>query len=1483
MFTENHPEQTQTFYSGANYDIDPEKLFADTSKGVYLDAHNMEPTSNDGVTGSIQRIRGEILRYENATNGAGYKCMASGAVNGYLYEIWAPLNDAFPRIVRVNGSVVLSSVDFDISILFPIQARERRSIINNEIVVTDYNTVPYVFDLKDMVDSLISEPTKYFSTFDKTLYQVNIQSALDHPILSEIASVGGGGGKPAGQYQYQMRYASESGDRTNWSHPTPLIAVPQTLSNESPNYPWHKTVGGPPNPNSRTSFAPKIKFRVTNLYNYDYIEIKCLEYNSGAGLNFVPSGRIIGRIDVSPGEISVREFIDPVNSNVDIAISPQSETQQLAHIKRAKTARFFGNKLVFGNVELASKEVNLTFESINGKKGFPVMYLIGKEGHKSPLYHTYRKPFMHGEKYGLGVNVYDCVGNKGFSQPIDDFENYQFPNRRQSTSAETEMYSPWGTVKAGLADNPAAAGQTHEVFSLTEGTAKTTVCDFKNIMQRGRIAGVTGTKTKTGINQECDETDGEIENHGANVSGLGMVSTAYHPFHPTGINDSDVSGHNYTVNTKVSLLEQDSSYSENSETEKSYRPAGFGPSYYSMGIAISGIDNFPEWAKAFSVVRTQPAGRVVCQGVGYYSLFQGKYGIVGNAGLAGKNTNRIHFFSPDINSGVISSEVVNDILLNPQNYSMQFVSPLGFFSEWYSAENNTVASERDRMVDMISYVRMLRDREDGNGINPGEDSSMGVSGGDGYRYIVHDRFRNHGATTNYFSNHPDKGNRNVPIYSATRVSEGRGDYISIGTDAFYATQYAGSDNDARFSEQGMKDWTEPVFIVNIIRTGANIIDTEIQKYVQTSHYQKIESIIGKSNGEANQEFELVDERWEDCVPFSPDGMDRYIYIKLPNGTVQKWINVVNKTAAQKSAIHFNILSGIGDVSGMYSSFTSNYIYSKILFNVSGYIPPTDSLILVRYDKTAPIRVFGGDTFIGESIFSPIDRQASAKDNEAETQFAFGIGLPYNSFKLNPRYYTIRNTSGANEIQDKEWFSIGYIRQLAIMFTCEARTAIHLAYNGEGQNQYFPVTNYVIRPNRWEQDKDIKDNKIYEEYDRDYGLDEKSLWKWGGIRFLPQHNIDYSVFIQPSFFSKPKVGFEEQNLYQTGLMWSLTAPVNVRNAPGIKTFPVNNFFTIDDKYGEIKYLYDDVSGRGENLYAVTDYGICLLVTSKSILSDLNAGELGYMANGQFITQQYWINRDVGMNDEMWRSATECFITSGPEGQESVRRALFFANKNSVYRMIDNNVDDIAGDYKTRLYNALLSLVQPGNLTEMCSVFDQRKEQFYIQSSDGPEDESVTFAFSQKNNMWIGTNAFTFDRYTSDGQKTYGHRNLETYELNVGHQINGENIDAWILSGASPESDKDKEFIRIRINSSQKPTMVEFYKEKTGVKQCSLSPLNGQYYLKNYRGWENFISRIDSAVSVSRPLFQGRLILFKIFYNLAEEFRISDTTISYKKLK
>lgn len=1492
MKQEHWPYDIKTFTAGADSDTEPEFLGA-TDTGDYIDMQNGTPSSVGGKANGVRKIGGEVIVYPNNLPAGDYQCLIERQVLTYHVEAWADRNVVAPSLIRVNGTIVLQSSLFPITVLDPPQMPFNEKDGGGEICFTAKSFVPLVFNVKDLVDSLISDPNKYFSAFDPKLYDVNLYQNLDTPVYREHVNVGTGGGLPVGNVQYRIRLSTQAGDRTNFSIATPMIPVVENMSGSSDQYPYSKTYGNNPNPLLRTRYGIHLQFRVTNLFNYDFVEILRTSWSQGAGIGFNPTSQIVGRIDISPNEISIRDFVDPGDQNVDppIPLAESDLTNQMTVLAGAKTGRFFDSRLVFSNIKTESKLTNLAFDQIDGSEVHPVIQNIGKPGFGDPYNFVNYRHYTHGERIGLAVNCFDGVFGSAFAQKVTNGTNVQIPNRRDIISSTTGLYSYGGTVKAATVEG--TVDQTHEVFDLTQAESKSDTCSFKNIYRQGDT-GAWGWKTKVKVTENCDEDVGAIRNHGAEVDVAGtLVYPFYHPYTPVQKNDSDVSGHNYVVDVEISK-----SNHLIGGNNADYRPAAFGPTYYSQGLLLAGVTNFPDWVRGFSVVRTDVAGRVLAQGLASYFMEPAEYNIVGNSKLCTKNKRKFFFFCPDIENGIVSADVTNDIIDNPEDYSLQFVSPLGFFSEAYNFEKDNDDPDRDRLVDMISYARVIRDVTGGQ-INPLEDVNMGIDGADGNRYIAYGKWRNTGQQPNTF-NTIDGGNRIFSLKSASRITEGRGTYLSIEVDAadIYGVQGAGGDKD--FDDQGVKDWTEPVYIVNIVRTGAEPKNEDITLYKQC-HFQKMESVIGRGNNTPNQQYLLVDERWEDCISaltgtHPTAATDRFIYIKRTTGLVEQWINVTFKSPAQLTAIVTAIINtgNYFGATGVYRHINQSDRLFTIIFNQPGFYPGNGDLIMVRYDHTAPIRFWGGDATIGESIFAPIDRQADAYDKASNTQFAMGIGFPYRSIKLNPRHYVVLRTTGINRIQDEPWLKLGYFRQLCMMFTVESRSVLPYAFAEDYPLQYFPLINYVMRPNRWDITKSATDQNIYEQYSVDYGVDEITQWKWGGFRFRQNINPEHSNEPAKKYFSEPEFGFQEQTDFKYGNVWSLPRAVNVQNTPGIRTFPANNFFEIDDKSGEIKYLFSAITSKGDNLYVFTNNGTCLLLTGKSILSDLNAGQIAYMSTTSFISGQYWVSRTIGISDEMWKSVAESPIIVSDNGSTVQTRVdgCFFMNDMSMFLFVNNSHVDIGYNQYVRTVSEFISQVGPGHQTDICGVVNTDLAQYWIMVRNRGEEETwKVLMYNQLNSRWVGNNKFRFDKMAMSDDGLYGTRDGETYQLDNGFVMNGDPVELTIDFASSKDPVKpeegpynEKEFERVRINSeyTQKPTAVEFYDKAMNL-LCFLDNSQGPLYLKRYDGWEQFIPRKLANTNGDRLRLQDRLLIVRVIHREQSPFNLVMAGIRSKPLK
>jgi hypothetical protein len=1491
MKQEHHEKDVKNNGTGAVYDINKE-LSSIENNGTYLDAHNFRISSSKGDKRAAEKIGGEERIFPHASGEINYECIGSISVNGDIVEFWVSKDGSDFPLVKINGVVCGKSEKMPWLVDYPLQLDKNEKCEGGEVFITDNNTPPMILNVGDMIDALTSDPEKYFEGFNPKLYTVNLEAPLDIPVFKELVFLGGGGGLPVGSYQYSMRYVNKEGDRTNWGPLTNPIPVIQRFSEGSDAYPYANTYGGPTNKNLQTSYGVKLKFRVTNLGNFDFIEIRRVSYNTSAGLDFVPGGEIISQIEIGNGEISVREFIDPINSNIAEALTEQEETSQNTFIKKAKAIRYHDKRLTLMNVELESQIPEATFKTISGKKIFPIVEKMGKAGHKDPFNHHNYKNYTSGEKVSFGVSFYDSTGGRSFVIEDDGLKNVSVPNRRDTPDADSLKYSYKGIATA--ANSTQGVGPTFEVFDHEDAVKKTDFCDFKNIMKdRGaRLGGNIANAGKdvididgyaiAGVSCPLDSFNGRYA----------CYKIGYEPYRPADKDDS-TRGHNFPINIYATT--------ESNTDPVDAQPIGFGLNYYSKGFAIAGVENIPSWAKAFSVVRTQTAKRIVCQGLGMYAMDPALLRAVGNDKLTTKYTDRFWFYSPDIESGIVNDSIISDIADNPSNYSIELISPLGFFSEVYDFEFNTGTSDtRSRCVDMVTYARILRDEGQ---INVGE-NNVGIDG-----YVAFQKYRNTGVGT--------VGNIVKNIRDFKVKPEGRGSFYELRTDGdVYINSSVGGVGDYEFNEPGMREFHEPFYIVNIVQNGRNVVDQAIDTYTNTGAYQKIDSIIGESNGTANQVFELVDERWEDCIPalessHSMASDDVFIYIENQKGDKKAFINTTYKSGGEISTINSAIsVNGFYTASGgvkVYGTYTHSISSNQRDFQLSiSEVIPEGERIIVSYDNRRPLRVFGGDSYVNEAVFAPIDRRSNGEkiDNDgdgdagATQEFQLQIGFPHRQYFLNPRFFSIKKSRGGSltdRIQNEIKCNLTEIRQMIMLFPCESKAAIHYASSEDYPLQYFPTTHYVIRPRRWEDTefnsgsyiRIAEDNNLWEEYFEDYP-NEWNIWDYGGFRFQQVANIDYSIYGPYEYISVPEFGFEEVTRLCTGVLWSLPRQINQQNSPGLKTFTSINRFDIDDSTGSIKYAWDASSDdKGSNLYAITEGGVCLLLTKKSILSNLSGDDLTQTSQDTFIYGDYWLSKEVGCNDEMWRSIAESSVELKTESGRIESKALYMANSHSVYRLMNNMIMDIAKDsYFTRI-NPTLQKIKEGYADQISAVYDKNHNEYWLYVNLKEEDKKEVFVYSQDTGYFVGTFGYQFDKFLFTGNEMYASRDLETFLLDKGYVMNGGNIEAYLIQKTSPQQPLEKEFIDFEVltgpRGTMKPTRIEFMDENFTVLSALEESIQGPLYLKQYDGWRQFIPRKDESIDPLRSRIQLRLLLYKIIHNLAEDFKIVDSIIQYKPIK
>lgn len=1623
---QSHKVEIRTHEKGVNRDIEPEFLSADS--GTDVDAANMRSTSVEGFYGAKEKIKGEQLQYPAIDNacfdgtglplGGEYVCIASAMISGRLFEVLADRSLTLPSIIRLDGEIVLRSPDFPAHHNFPFQLDYDEDCSGGEVYLTDYRSEPMFFNIQDLWENKCGP--KYFTEFDLSQHIIILTRPINVPVFVQLTGSQSGmdevflpenppAGLPVGYYTYSIRYSTASGEKTQWSQSTPQIPVvnAQGLGCE-PTFPRSKTYSGPADIESPSSLGIHLRFRVDNQPGYDFVQVRRTRWNAEDALGVTPVSDICGEFSIQADQLSVVNILDLGGFLEEL--TDDESTQVMSAIRRAKAIRYFSSKLYLMNVEYASRDIDGSYALVDSDEPVvPVIRKMGKGGHASPWHATYHKHLQTQEKYGWAVVFWDDQGNYTFADPIQNATNIQQPHRRSAMPQASRDLSYYGVVRAARVDG--TVGDSFEVFDLKDAVQKSNVSSVVNILDADGIP--------------------------------------YNPLRPTRHNDSVCAGHDYLVNVGI----QDAGF------DVPYAPKGFAPNYFSHGIAFKGISSFPDWVSSFSVVRTRAAGKVVAQGIAHYRLQSGDPNFGANTTKA---TDRVwaHFPDADPVTG-LSPQLIEDIQANPSAYRIVAVSPLGFFTEVYNFRRESVAGFQvsgDRAVDLITYARILVEEGPFSGsINP-FDALQGIVDGDD-SYVGYGNWRRLSAQVNGSFPNGTGGDQEFTItgINPNPPLSGRGNYaeITLGQDIYW---HATTNGEVQGSNQDARNWHEPFYIINIIRVSADVPEANLQSYINTGHHQKIKSLIGVSSGAASQEFASVDERWEDfthyenSIPASERvanpyliPMERFIFVEAPGDQERRWLNVNERTPAQVESILSDIATngfhvatdstGSYEVYGVFTTeetttgehpswvirFSQDYISAP-----QAQIPAAESKIYIRYDSRIPVRVFGGDTWVNEAIWAPIDLRygPNGEPEDLSQQFILSVPFPYREYLLNLNYRLISNATGATppqQFQNDQDFKFSAsagnfgarIRQMVNMYCCETKVNLSFFYNIEtdfaSERQAYPKKHYVLRPNRWDGSAApadfYSDNNIHAEYAVDYG-DEYVNWNYGGFRFLPQANIDYSKEHRDGrrIVSKPAVGFTEKTLFCGRIHWSLQRDPESIDNPGLRTFLEQSYYDLPTNNGAIKLAYScNVDNMGSTLYAFTDSGIAMLLVDKRFLSEVDGVDLAQISGAIGVLQHRWVSSSVGLSDEMWR------------GFADFNNFCYFPNKIGVWMMRNNQVTPISRlgyhskvqpilddffpgyrDHMTAIFSVrhmeyMLTVKRKGRFNEIeltsglaprgvvddvfneaypegvyvfpgavqigpdtlinvqcdfgpldqgpivlggpsglgltqdvviCNLGSSANQllveyriqslswvttsippgecrRFVFDSVSNPtfnpfftveeftfnepepflEDGNETFIFDSMNNLWQGSTSHQYDKYTRSGNNLYGHKNGEVYLLDTGRILNGELIEANYIGVCVGAPGDAEEFIRIRVNSDNKPVKIRFYLTKQDAINDNFVCELDAAQIKDRRGFEQYLPRqIQNRLRV-----QGRILFYRVIHNLDEDFKVITTQVQHKTLK
>lgn len=946
----HHPYDDKTYNKGANSDLEKE-FVGRGAPGTYVNAQNMRPEPIDGEQGALSKIKGELLLYPGNEPGAStYICLLACEVSGKNFQCWANTDVQYPPLVMIDGIVMVKSHLLPWVWDKPFQWAKVDDCDEGIVMLTDDNSIPMQFSVKDITTAFSQGLDTYFDDFDPSVYYINPTAPVERPEFLGLSDVGAGGGLPVGQYAYSLRFVDADGNATNWGPDTPLVSIPVHLGSfenviTEPGMPGASLEGGEPaDPLLPSRYGARLRWRINNIGNYARIELRRKQINVGQGISTAPVSVLAHAINISSGINPYVDFTD-IGTILETFADDETNTQAL-YVVKAKGVRYIDNRFTLANIEVAPKDVELTFRQINGKYVFAITDGIGKIGHHDPVNNTYRKSFIRGERYKFGIQLYDGLGGKSFVIPIPD--DLLCPNRRDEKTAESLDYSSHACYAANV-DN--VVTPTFEALNMDDAIfAGTAGFNPVNIM----------------VNGERDPVAVEY----------------FAPVRPTRPTDGNKFGHRYNPTPEVR-------FGPDLQTGTvPFFPHILEPEFHALGAVFGGIETLPDWVSGWSVVRSAPAGRVISQGLASYKITSAT-----DTAAPVRSRNKAIITFPDINTGIVSENVVNDFLANPSNFKLQCVAPFGFTSMQYggvtfgsrpgitlseippgtsygisSVQQNTWGLDYSDGVsilnDQLSYARIMHDMGQVNpgyyqaGIQPADPALPG-------NQVGFCAWRNRVAPAGPFIGGGNNGNRLLDIIAVDYRENNGAPYfeVTLGQDLYAAHAEDVSD----FMSNDTAAFHEPFYVCNLVQDGASIDASLIESWIPTGHYQRVRSIIGASNGNAAQEFILIDERIED-VYSATVGDYRYV-----------WVN--NKAWILSSNLGLNIAQVINAINqdGFWLSPDGTQVYgiydvvnSRVRIGSFGINPPAGHLIEVRYNKLAPSKFFGGDCTISQNVSMPVN-------------------------------------------------------------------------------------------------------------------------------------------------------------------------------------------------------------------------------------------------------------------------------------------------------------------------------------------------------------------------------------------------------------------------------------------------------------------------------------------------------------------------------
>ena len=1359
-------------------------------RDTYIHSHRL--AINQDLINSLKAINGDAFVGSAILIGSGVALLlALFEMSGYVYTFWAFDSGSEIKIYR-NTTLIGESDDFPGSFSNGYLYVDGNPD-SNEIAITDNDQVPIVLDVDDMYDERLLTAAKYMANYDKTVYEVNQGTHLTAPVFRKLSNVGIGGGVRVGSNSYAYRLVSDNGDESPWSPPTPFIPVPANYGQgDAPTFvPGLKTYGEAASL-SQSKYGIDISFRVINYAGFDYVEVKRISNQVGAPVSYTATPEYV-RLPTTVTNLVVATIDFSDIATINWATLDESNVIENSTIATARTVRFYDNRLVLGGVTYESRLFSDTtvfndFSDV-ALQGIAFKKSLGLQGYTDIADQIYNKSQRLGERYSYALQLQDVSGSRSFALPIPNLVNFKFPERRDKFGTNEDGYSP-AAITAATVDswNANDTNTVYEVYSQ-------------------------GAYDKSG-----DRINNIVEG----------LSLPYQPVSPVSREDDDDN-------------DLGAAFCNDVDAGTLYEPEAYGHGILGTGMKIAGLDTskLPAWADGFSILRSEPAGRVVLQGMATYALIEQDAGST-NPALK-KYLNKAWFYSPEFDA-VIGDKpgVFDDIIDNPGDYQVQLVSPVAFFPEYYSGYREIHGGEYSvgRHIDFATPATSYYSADK---INP-HDNAAGTGRGDGY--VTFGRWRNAPSVSGSSQGAGIDATLIFDISSAVKNSlldslggedkTGRSKYLEITLGAnLYSTESINSADTS--TSNNARKFHEPFYIVNIIKDGATVASNNIDVFKEIGHYIKLSSIIGLGSGDLNQTIDLISERIEDCYADDISGGSstfRYIYVDGRRWLdVTEWatvdINYIRTTLNSASSFTRN---GSETCYGIYEVISSRVIrgvYSiKFSYVTNGtstpIVPVFGNEIVVRYDNRSPIDIMLGDIVVAPASFVPIDvnyKKAGSDPATAHT-FSFHCAFPFTSFKFKSNYYNPTATRGAEEYryQNDAEVDFWYVRQWLVSFMCESTVNLPFMYK-----DFFPYRNYVMRPLSYN-DKLISetvedyldDENILIQYNSDYP-DEYLDWAYGGFHFPSGYNFDHNKQ-HSDLYSEEPVGITEVLEYPKRIQWGIKRSF-ISVVGGIsKTFPITNAYDILMKEAsEINILYDQYTGKGTNLYAVMDRGVVGLITDKQLLRDGLGDELGLiLSDSGFIQGEIWPDILTGSPDLRWRGRAEGSIKT-PQGVHMP--ALVFVGDNDLHILSGNSVSSLGTNFRNTLVGVVSGITDSTILT---STIDSSRNELWIKIGD------TVYIYGFSVNNWVAKNnnldivGLTFAKlYDSSRMVRIGVTNVyypPTTNMHAAHitksdsgfdfdsDINDDTPVSYVTFAVTPVGLEQFEFTDIFINSTICPSSV-----------------------------------------------------------------------------